>query len=163
VAVTPSHSSTALLDHLARLSRAHSEASLERVGLRPRHLVVLTLLRETGPATQQALAQAISIDRTNLVGLLNELESAGFLARRRSEEDRRRHIVELTPQGQRTLRAAERALATAEAELLHGLDEREQQTLYELLQRATAGHMLDCAAALRDPRADCIETDGDTG
>lgn len=161
MAVSATHSSTALLDHLARISRAHTEASLEQLGLRPRQLVALTLLRETGPATQQALASAISIDRTNLVGLLNELESAGYLARRRAAEDRRRHIVELTPQGTRKLDEAESALARAEAELLHGLDERERQTLFELLQRATAGHVVDCTAAAHDRATACIEADGD--
>jgi DNA-binding MarR family transcriptional regulator len=161
VAVTPIHSSTALLDHLARISRAHTEASLAQVGLRPRQLVALTLLRETGPATQQSLASAISIDRTNLVGLLNELESEGFVARRRSEEDRRRHIVELTESGASKLAAAEAALARAEAELLHGLDEQERQTLYTLLQRATAGHVVDCTAALHERASACVEADHD--
>jgi DNA-binding MarR family transcriptional regulator len=151
-AVSPSHSSIALIDHLARLARARTDATLARVGLRPRHLVALTALRETGPTTQQALASVLAIDRTNLVGLLNELESAGFLSRQRSAADRRRHIVALTPEGERTLAAAERALATAETELLHGLTEEERCTLYELLQRATADHMVDCAeaAGLRD-------------
>lgn len=161
MAVAPLHSSTALLDHLARISRAHTEATLGALGLRPRHLVTLTVLRQHAPATQQALAQQLAIDRTNLVGLLNELESAGLLARRRSEADRRRHIVELTPAGERTLDRAERAIEAAEAELLQGLSEQERGTLYELLQRATAGHLLDCAGAagLHSDAAACIEAD----
>lgn len=161
MATPANHSSAALLDHLARLSRAHTEATLTPLGLRPRHLVALTVLREHAPATQQALATALAIDRTNLVGLLNELESAGFVARRRSEEDRRRHIVELTPAGDDALGRAELAIAAAEASLLQGLTEPERQTLYELLQRATAGHVLDCsgAAGLRTDAAACIEAD----
>ena len=163
MATTPApsaiHSSTALLGHLARISQAHSEASLEQVGLRPRQLVTLTLLRDAGPSTQQSLATALAIDRTNLVGLLNELETAGLLRRRRSEQDRRRHIVELTEAGAAKLGEAERALARAEAELLHGLDEQERQTLYELLQRATAGHVVDCGEAVRDRTAACAEDD----
>lgn len=145
--VSGSHSSAALLDHLARLSRAHSEATLAALGLRPRHLVALTVLREHNPATQQALASALAIDPTNLVGLLNELESAGLVARRRSDEDRRRHNVELTEEGERVLDNAERGIEAAEATLLHGLTEVERHTLYDLLQRATAGHVVDCAAA----------------
>ncbi len=148
MASTPAtHSSAALLDHLARLARLHTEATLDRLGLRSRHLVALTVLREHAPATQQSLASALAIDRTNLVGLLNELEADGYLVRRRSPEDRRRHIVELTPAGERALARAERALDRAEAELFHGLDEQERATLRELLLRATAGHVLDCAGA----------------
>lgn len=148
MATTPaSHSSAALLDHLARLARLHTEATLDRLGLRSRHLVALTLLREHAPATQQSLASSLAIDRTNLVGLLNELEGDGYVERRRSAEDRRRHIVELTPAGQRALAAAERAIDDAEAELFHGLDAQERATLHALLLRAAAGHVLDCAAA----------------
>jgi DNA-binding MarR family transcriptional regulator len=142
------HRSSALLDHLARLSRMRSESALAPLGLRPRHLVALTVLRERGGSTQQALASVLSIDRTNLVGLLNDLETTGLIARRRSEEDRRRHIVELTDDGVQRLREAECALATVENEVLGALDPDERETLYRLLQQATAGHALDCSAAV---------------
>lgn len=141
------HRSSALLDHLARLTRARSESALTPLGLRPRHLVTLTVLRDHGAGTQQALASSLQIDRTNLVGLLNELETAGLVARRRSAEDRRRHIVELTDAGAERLAEAECALAAAEDEVLGALDAKERETLYRLLQQATGGHVLDCAAA----------------
>jgi len=149
MATTPatSHRSSALLDHLARLTRMRSEAALAPLGLRPRHLIALTLLRDHGSETQQALAAALHVDPTNLVGLLNELEAERLVARRRSVEDRRRHIVELTDRGARRLAKAEAGLAAAEDEVLGGLDADEREALYQLLQRATAGHVVDCAAA----------------
>src|SRR5438045_212817 len=45
IAPDQAHRSSALLDHLARLMRMRSEAELEPLGLRPRHLVALTVLR----------------------------------------------------------------------------------------------------------------------
>jgi DNA-binding MarR family transcriptional regulator len=141
------HRSSALLDHLARLTRMRSESALAPLGLRPRHLVALTVLRDHGDGTQQALAAALQIDRTNLVGLLNDLENDGLIARRRAEDDRRRHIVELTAAGAERLREAECALAAAENEVLGALDAAQRETLYQLLQQATAGHVVDCAAA----------------
>jgi DNA-binding MarR family transcriptional regulator len=151
-----SHRSLALLDHLARLSRVRAEAALSPLGLRPRHLVTLTLLRDHGGATQQALATTLQIDRTNLVGLLNELESVGLIVRRRTEEDRRRHVVGLTAQGGRKLDEAEGALAAAEDALFSALDAEQRETLYQLLQQATAGHVLDCVAALRQQEGAAI-------
>jgi DNA-binding MarR family transcriptional regulator len=142
------HRSSALLDHLARLTRSRSESALAPLGLRPRHLVALTVLRDHGGGTQQGLAAALQIDRTNLVGLLNDLETAGLIARRRAPDDRRRHIVELTAAGAECLREAECALAAAENEVLGALDAEERETLYRLLQRATAGHVVDCAGAV---------------
>jgi DNA-binding MarR family transcriptional regulator len=90
----------------------------------------------------------LQIDRTNLVGLLNELERDGLVERRRTAEDRRRHIVELTPEGTARLREAECALAAAEEEVLGALDADQRELLYQLLQQATAGHVVDCAAAV---------------
>jgi DNA-binding MarR family transcriptional regulator len=145
------HRSSALLDHLARLSRVRAESALTPLGLRPRHLVTLTVLRDHGGATQQALASTLQIDRTNLVGLLNELESAGLIVRRRTDEDRRRHVVGLTEAGGEKLLEAECALAAAENELFSALDADQRETLYQLLQQATAGHVLDCAAAIQPP------------
>ncbi|WP_154733176.1 MarR family winged helix-turn-helix transcriptional regulator [Conexibacter sp. W3-3-2] len=124
--------------HLARLMRLRSEAALEPLGLRSRHLIALTVLRDSPGIAQQDLAGAIQIDRTNLVGLLNELEEHGWVLRRRSAEDRRRHVVELTEAGQHLLARAEFALAAVEDEVLADLTTKERATLHRLLQRATA-------------------------
>ena len=94
--------------------RSHSESTLAALDMRPRHLLTLTVLRDLGGCTQQALAAQLSIDRTNLVGLLNELESERLIERRRTPEDRRRHIVEAHPRGSRALAKAEFALAAVE-------------------------------------------------
>jgi DNA-binding MarR family transcriptional regulator len=158
MAVTPdqTHRSSALLSHLARLIRMASQAELEPLGLRPRHLVALTVLRENGGvAGQQELASELQVDRTNLVGLLNELEAEGLILRRRSAEDRRRHIVELTAEGGERLAAAETAIGAAEDEVLGALSDRQREQLFELLQRASAGRAPDCAAAAAEPEVDC--------
>jgi DNA-binding MarR family transcriptional regulator len=150
------HRSSALLDHLARLMRMRGESALAPLGLRPRHLVALTVLREYESPTQQALAAALQTDRTNLIGLLNELESEGLVLRRRSEEDRRRHFVELTDDGTERLAEAEAALAATEDEVLGALDADQRETLYQLLAQATTSHVVDCASAA----AELLSNDG---
>ncbi len=119
--------------------RAEGESVLEVVGLRPRHMVALTVLRDLGPSSQQDLATTLQIDRTNLVGLLNELEAEGLIERRRSTEDRRRHSVEITAGGHERLARAEFALAAVEDVTLAALTNAEREQLYALLQKATAG------------------------
>lgn len=127
--------------------RRSSEAALAPLGLRSRHLIALTVLRDQGGSTQQALATTLQVDRTNLVGLLNELEVDGLIARRRSTEDRRRHIVELTDPGAHRLAKAELALAAAEDEVLSGLSRDQREALYLLLQQATSDGGEACSAA----------------
>ncbi|MCW2782587.1 MAG: hypothetical protein JWR35_3036 [Marmoricola sp.] len=146
----PAHRSGALLDHLARRVRLRAEAVLAPLGLRPRHLVALTVLRDRGGSTQQALAATLDMDATNIVGLLNDLEADNLIERRRSPEDRRRHLVELTAAGAEQLAQAECALAQVEEEVLGALDETQRETLYGLLQQATAGATVSCTRANDD-------------
>lgn len=145
------HRSGALLDHLARRIRLRAESALAPLGLRPRHLVALTVLRECGGCSQQALARRLEMDGTNVVGLLNELEADALIERRRSPEDRRRHVVELTDTGRRRLGQAECALAEAEEEVLGALDAAQRETLYHLLQQAATGDALGAACTEDTP------------
>jgi len=135
------HQSLALINHMARVARRGSETALAPLGLRPRHLVALTLLRDHGPATQQALIEALRIDPSNLVGLLNELEQRKLLVRERDPGDRRRHIVALSQAGERTLRQAEGRLAAVQDDVLAPLSGDERDTLHDLLLRAAGGRL----------------------
>jgi DNA-binding MarR family transcriptional regulator len=117
-----------------------SELALKESGLRPRHLIAMTVLRDAGESSQAELAGMLQMDRTNLVGLLNELENEGLIERRRSPEDRRRHSVVLTETGGERLAHAEFTLAAAEDLVLGGLSPKQRETLYDLLHKAiTAG------------------------
>ncbi|SCE77382.1 MarR family winged helix-turn-helix transcriptional regulator [Micromonospora mirobrigensis] len=153
----PEHRSGPLLDHLARRMRIRSESVLTPLGLRPRHLVALTVLRDAGGISQRDLAGTLQLDGTNVVGLLNDLEAAGLVERRRSAEDRRRHVVELTEHGATRLNEAECALAVAEDDVLGALEAGERETLYTLLRRASAGAAGSCAQAVADGADACGE------
>ena len=143
------HHSGALLDHLARRMRLRSEAVLAPLGLRPRHLVALTVLRDRGGSTQQALAATLEMDGTNIVGLLNDLEAKNLIERRRSPEDRRRHMVDVTDAGAEQLAKVEVALIAVEDEVLGALGKTQRETLYNLLQQA-AGTMVTCTNVIDD-------------
>lgn len=148
----PLQLSTPLLGHLARRLHTEMESEFDRFGLRPRHLLALTVLRELGQSSQANLSEALRLDRTNLVGLLNELEDAGLIERRRSPEDRRRHTVALTPTGSSRLEEMEKALAGVEEKILAPLDFDQRVTLHALLQQATANAPGMCAEV---PALDC--------
>src|ERR1700761_1844840 len=87
-----------LIDPLARVGRRAADMCMAGC-LRPRHIIALKLLGERGPMTQHAVGVALSLDPSNVVGLLNELEERGLITRRRDPADRRRHIVELSAAG----------------------------------------------------------------
>ncbi|HEY2063953.1 MarR family winged helix-turn-helix transcriptional regulator [Amycolatopsis sp. NBC_01480] len=146
----PPHRCGALLDHLSRRMRLRAESVLAPLGLRPRHLLALTVLRDQGGSTQRALASTLEMDGTTIVGLLNDLEADNLAERRRSPEDRRRHVVELTDVGAKKLAKAEFALAGVEDEVLAGLSHDEREQLYALLQQATATTDIAACAGAAD-------------
>jgi DNA-binding MarR family transcriptional regulator len=122
---------------LPRLSKqVMRRASAELLGIDRRLLMALSYLGDHDGAPQQELVDALCIDAKNVVLLLNELEDAGYLVRRRDTEDRRRHRVVITDAGRAALERAGRALQAIEDEILRGLDAEERATLRDLLTRA---------------------------
>jgi DNA-binding MarR family transcriptional regulator len=125
-----------LVEHLARVGRRAGETTLAPGGLRPRHLIALRLLSDHGPASQQGLADSLSLDPSNVVGLLNELEERELVTRRRDAVDRRRHIVEVSRRGEQELCLAYDRLRLVEEDVFSALTAEERATLYDLLVRA---------------------------
>jgi DNA-binding MarR family transcriptional regulator len=78
--------------------------------------------------------------------LLNGLEARGFAVRERDPEDRRRHIVRITPAGRKALVQAERALESVTDEALRGLDADERGALRGLLAKALGDGALAATA-----------------
>jgi DNA-binding MarR family transcriptional regulator len=111
-----------LLKHAQlRFYELHAEA-LASYGINGRELAVLLVLDTGEPASQQQAAQRLGIDRTTMVALLDTLEDKGIVVRRPSAEDRRKNVVELTPEGHETLRKATQASDEAERRFLAPLD-----------------------------------------
>jgi DNA-binding MarR family transcriptional regulator len=73
-----------------------------------------------------------------MVALVDELEAAGLVARRPDPADRRARIVEPTPAGRRTLRAARADIRRAEDELLAALSPGERDSLRAQLRAVAA-------------------------
>jgi DNA-binding MarR family transcriptional regulator len=121
-----------LLLKLGRAAQRQCGQALKPSELTPRHLGALYELRG-GPQSQQALGDAVGVDPSKLVGILNDLEAESLVVRRRDPDDRRRHIVELADEGRERLAAAERAIAEVEQRLLAGLTEEQRVQLAELL------------------------------
>lgn len=109
-------------------------------------LIALRLLSEGGPTSQQALADSPSLDPSNVVGLLNELEERELITRRRDPADRR-HIVALSPRGEDELCLAYDRLRLIEDDLFSALSAAERATLYDLLVRAVSGASPRCEVA----------------
>lgn len=97
--------------------------------------IVLSHLARQAAGTQLALAQAIQYDKTRLIGLLDELEREGLIAREPDPTDRRARTVELTRLGKARHAAAQADIRTMEREFLQDLTAAERKQLHGVLAR----------------------------
>src|SRR5215469_4697720 len=87
-------------------------------GIDGRELAVLTILSAGVPLSQQEAADQLRVDRTTMVTLVDALEAKGLVERRRSADDRRKNIVQLTRAGLQGLQGAARARDKVDREFL---------------------------------------------
>ncbi|HUG83845.1 MAG TPA: MarR family winged helix-turn-helix transcriptional regulator, partial [Euzebya sp.] len=87
--------------------------------------------QDLGPQCQQDLCDRLDLDKSHMVGFVDDLEGMGHVVRTRDVEDRRRHRVQLTPSG--------RGLLVQ----LFAVEARCQDALFGVLQPADRQHLVD--------------------
>jgi len=108
---------------------------LAPLGVSPRAFGVLSNLSSTGGQSQQQLADTLGIHRNNMVGLIDELEAAGWVRRHRSQRDRRAFDVRLTRGGSALVARINKLIPVLDGKVGQGLTGSEQHTLVALLQK----------------------------
>ncbi|WP_246036379.1 MarR family winged helix-turn-helix transcriptional regulator [Sinomonas susongensis] len=124
---------------LAKLRAAGSvvnNKALAEFGLRERSYSVLRLACSGLEPTQRELADFLSLDPSQIVTLVDELESRGLVSREQGRTDRRQKTVLATPDGERLHEKAEAAVLECEREQLAALTDTEAATLRKLLRKA---------------------------
>jgi len=95
--------------------------------------------------TQATIADALSVDPSRLVALLDSLEERALIVRQRDPQDRRRHVVSITGAGERELCRLRVLGKELEDEFFAPLDPKSRTTLHELLLQLAAGNDPRCA------------------
>jgi DNA-binding MarR family transcriptional regulator len=124
-----------LLQRAHRRLRAALTEALRPWNLNVGHLGVLGLLYTRGSLSQQQLIDALEIDKSSMVYLVDELERQGLAERRPAPADRRAYAVDLTAQGRERLAVIGVAVKRVQDEFLSPLSPRERMVLNELLTR----------------------------
>jgi len=138
-------SSGFLLATVGASFKAKAIARLEQEGFEAHQYSVLAILAEGTREAQSTIAEALGIDPSRLVALIDSLEERGLVARQRDAQDRRRYTVSITPAGKRQLQRLRTVVEKLESELLASLSPEDRETFHRLLLRLAASH---------DPRFD---------
>jgi DNA-binding MarR family transcriptional regulator len=137
---TSTPQTTGTMGLLSQLNRVvYRRATEDVLGIKLKQLIALEILAKNEGCLQQELGATLMVDPNNCVLLLNELDEQGFVERQRDPQDRRRHIVVITPAGVKALNKAEAKLEALEGEVLANLDTAEREQLRDLLARAMDG------------------------
>jgi DNA-binding MarR family transcriptional regulator len=124
-----------LLNWVAAGSRQRFEAALGELGLKLPHFALMNVVAAEPGRTQQAIGEAIHIDPSTMVQVLDQLAEMGLAERRPHPEDRRKHTIHLTKQGEKLLEQARAAAGRAGAETFGALDAKERETFGRLLRK----------------------------
>jgi DNA-binding MarR family transcriptional regulator len=127
---------------LAKLHAAGSvlnNRALAEFDLKERSYSVLILANSGLEPTQREMADFLSLDPSQIVALVDELEKRGLVVRAPGKQDRRAKTVTATAAGSRLQAQAAEAAGRAEAEVLSVLADDESAQLKALLRKALWG------------------------
>jgi DNA-binding MarR family transcriptional regulator len=105
-------------------------------GLPTGSLTVLSLVAANPGSSQTALAERAGLNKSALVGIIDQLEQRGLIARDRSTTDRRRYGVTVTPEGEQAMQALFAAVNEEERPVRDALGAADMGVLLALLDRA---------------------------
>ncbi|MET8082076.1 MarR family transcriptional regulator [Streptomyces sp. NPDC005303] len=130
-----------LLKHAYLRLTEESSRALAPYGIDGRELAVLAVLDAHAELSQLEAAGKLGIDRTTMVALVDTLEEKELVERRRSPQDRRKNIVQLTPIGRERLHDAESARQELERRFLAPLSSTDATRLVRTLQSLVGAPM----------------------
>jgi len=133
------------LYYAQRASSINLAARLTSVGFGSRNVTLLTLIHMNPGAPQGRIAEAVNLDRSTIVPIIDKLERDGFVERRPADHDARSKGLWLTRKGARIVDRVKNIQTAHETNLLSGFSQSQKKLLHHFLRRMTDN------ATLSDP------------
>ncbi|HEV3239299.1 MAG TPA: MarR family transcriptional regulator [Casimicrobiaceae bacterium] len=111
------------------------------IAMTPVQFAALAAVAQRPRIDQAALSALIGYDRATIGGVIDRLESKGWLVRSASHADRRVKLVRITAAGRKALRRALPAVRTVQAQLLEPLPAAERKRFERLCLKILAHHL----------------------
>lgn len=126
-----------LLARARATGTGHANSRLLSLGLKARSYAVLSLAASGLEPTQRELAEFLSLDASQIVALVDQLEKAELVERHPAPSDRRTNVIVATAVGLQVYARARALAHETEAESLVALSADEREDLRRLLSKIT--------------------------
>ena len=113
----------------------NSRQLVKRVGLTGPQLVILREIASFGEVTAGEIAQAVSLSQATVTGIMDRMEKRGLIARKRSEQDKRKIMIRITEAGKDIVESAPPLMQEAFAQRFESLPAWEQNMILSALHR----------------------------
>ena len=145
-----------LIHDVSRLRRIVVDRALKPLGITRAQWWVLAFLSRRDGMTQTALAADLDLTKVAVGGLVDRMESAGFVERRADERDARARRVFLTRAGQKLVSTIRESVDTVETDILATVSESELDEAARVL-RIIKDRLLEMAGGEGDSTAGSID------
>lgn len=115
------------------------QAATADFDITPGQFGVVVLIDCNDGLSQSELGEALGIDRSTMVAVIDRLEKRGLVVRAPSPVDRRSYALRLSPAGSDLLAAITPAIEAHERAVASPLTGAEQETLIRLLAKLASG------------------------
>lgn len=126
-----------LLARARAAGTGHANSRLLALGLKARSYAVLSLAASGLEPTQRELAEFLSLDASQIVALVDQLEKAQLVERHPAPTDRRTNVIVATAEGVQMYARARDVAQETESESLAALSAEEREDLRRLLSKIT--------------------------
>ena len=140
VASMNDRSNTALvaLRRILRVTELNSRKLAHESELTTSQLLVLQHVSQQGRALPSEIAKSVALKQATVTVVVNKLEDAGLVTRRRDTDDRRRVWIELTDAGVAALESSPDLLQHRFVQGFESLEDWEQSMIIAALERVSA-------------------------
>lgn len=111
------------------------KAVFAQFGLRRTTFSCLSLIVETPGLRQSQLGEKLSIERPNLVGIVEDLNRRGFIEKSVSSEDRRAYSLRPTAEGLQLFRDAFAAVQELDHQITEGMTKQDRTAFHSMLEK----------------------------
>lgn len=124
-----------LIHDVSRMRRIVVDRALKPLGITRSQWWVLAFLSRRDGMTQTALAADLDLTKVAIGGLVDRMETAGFVERRADERDARARRIYLTRAGQKLVTTIREAVDAVESDIMSVVEEDELEIAGAVLLR----------------------------